>query len=549
MVKLTFSKFYNYQGLTDFLKGMEVSYPNLISLLSLAKTPEGREVWCAKVTSKDSNIPIRARPGYLALGNMHSIELAGSMACLYLLERLVRGYEKEEHIKDLLNRQVFYIIPRLSMDGAEYSLTTLRNVRSRRIDLREKNVVYPEDLDGDGKILSMRWQAPDGDYKLSSKDPRLTIPRNPWDWEGPFYHMWAEGLIHDWDGESIESSRIWPDFNRDFPANWQPAPEVIGHGDGPLSNPETKGLAEFVLSRPNIINAIDFHTGNSAVFIPTAAIEEKADSLEDADFFRTLGKRAQAITGFPLLGGYDEIKMGPPSDGVPGTFKDWLYEHLGIVPFLMEMGVFYNYLGVSTEEYFYYDNVSQREERLGLTLLEWHDDNPKYGLFFDWKPHVHAQLGPVELGGWNWVLRGNPPLSRLRRVCRKAVTFILEHANYIPQLHVSSVKVSEVSPHIFELIVEITNRGKLPTNITKRGIDIRPAPKVSLTSPEDFKLIEGENPMSLGHLIALNGRYKARWVIGAHRGMGIWIEVNSEKGVYIKKNIKLVPSKERGIAE
>jgi murein tripeptide amidase MpaA len=57
-------------------------------------------------------------------GNTHAGEVTGSMAALYLIEHLLENYGSDDLVTRLLDEQAFYVLPRLSPDGAERYLTT-----------------------------------------------------------------------------------------------------------------------------------------------------------------------------------------------------------------------------------------------------------------------------------------------------------------------------------------------------------------------------------------------------------------------------------------
>lgn len=540
---MKFNEFYDYQHLTDFLFSMVESAPDMLSLFPIADTPEGKCVWCVELGDKAGR-PFEERHGFLALGNMHAVELAGSNVCMYLLKYLIDNRRSDPRVEEVLKERVIYIIPRVAVDGADYILRTYNRVRSKPTKIKERNVPYPEDIDGDGKILTMRWKSEDGNYKLSELDPRLTIPREPSDVDGPFYNMCVEGFIHEWDGGKVGTSRSICDFNRNFPANWQPVHIARGQKKYPLSEPETRGLADFVLSHPNIVASADFHTGNPAIFLPNATVEKIARHAQDARSFKEIGQLAQDITGFPLLSGYDEVRTGEPSKGLPGSFKEWCYEHLGLHSFVIELGLFYNYLGVTTHQAGSYPSASQREEELGSILLKWHDGNPEEELFFQWRAYEHPQLGQVELGGWNWILWSNPPPMELEGVSSRCTDFVMEYLSYAPSVKIEDTNVEKLSEDIFKVSACVINRGKVSTSITRQGMDTSPDsnPRVIMESPDEIEFIIGKEYQEIEHLGALRDQKKLEWVIKISPSSHVTLKVQSDKGVYAAKTLPLEES-------
>src|SRR5258706_11383279 len=128
----------DYDKLTAQLRAWCDAYPGLARMSSLAKTPEGREVWLLTVgTDAD-----RIRPAAWADGNVHAGELAGSSVALAIAEEALRLHlepgndDLPKPVADRLREVLFYIVPRISPDGAEHVLRTGRLVRSVPRDTR-----------------------------------------------------------------------------------------------------------------------------------------------------------------------------------------------------------------------------------------------------------------------------------------------------------------------------------------------------------------------------------------------------------------------------
>ena len=110
---------------------------------------------------------------------------------------------------------------------------------------RESNAVYPEDVNGDGLILTLRQEHPDGEFVADPADPRLLVQRSSGS-RGPYYRTFPEGYIHDWDGSDQiriagfdglpdTPSRHYPpgrsfDWNRNWSYGWRPEGEQQGAG-------------------------------------------------------------------------------------------------------------------------------------------------------------------------------------------------------------------------------------------------------------------------------------------------------------------------------
>ena len=89
---------------------------------------------------------------------------------MQLIDHLIARHSRDADIHRLLQERVLYVIPRLAVDGADYVLQTLNRVRSVPPRVRRvRNTIYAQDIDGDGRILSMRVQDRRGNLKVSAR--------------------------------------------------------------------------------------------------------------------------------------------------------------------------------------------------------------------------------------------------------------------------------------------------------------------------------------------------------------------------------------------
>ena len=150
--------YYNYQEMTDFLKSAQKNYPKLMSLQSLGKTSFKREIWLATITNPETGTA-DSKPAFWVDGNTHASEISGTQSAMYLIYRLLTESKKNPELQYLLDHVTFYVVPRISADGAEYFLETEHEVRSSLVPWpnppAHENLI-PEDINGDGMILTMR---------------------------------------------------------------------------------------------------------------------------------------------------------------------------------------------------------------------------------------------------------------------------------------------------------------------------------------------------------------------------------------------------------
>src|SRR6187431_822332 len=188
-----FDQFYRHEQLTRLLQDYAAALPHLVQLQSLGKSHEGRDIWLLIVgnqaTGRDTD-----KPAIWVDGNIHAAELTASTACLYWLHQLVSGHGIDLDITQLLDTRCVYLCPRLNPDGAELALADRpRHIRSstRRYPFDEEPVegLTVEDVDGDGRMLTMRIRDPHGAYKKHPTEPRLMVAREPGEFGGDYYRL------------------------------------------------------------------------------------------------------------------------------------------------------------------------------------------------------------------------------------------------------------------------------------------------------------------------------------------------------------------------
>ncbi len=266
MRKPNFNKYLRYDELTRLLKQYAKEYPNLLKLESIGKSYEGRTVWLVTVTNFKSG-PDAEKPALWVDGNIHASEVAASAAALYHIYTLVTKYGKDKQITQALDTRAFYIVPRVNPDGAEWALADKPKVvrsstRPYPYDEEPVDGLFEEDIDGDGRILSMRIPDTNGSWKKHPKEPRLLIRRDPAETGGKYYRVLPEGLLKNYDGATIEirSPKEGLDLNRNFPVVWKQEAEQSGAGPYPVSEPESRNLVDFIVKHPNITGVVTFHT-------------------------------------------------------------------------------------------------------------------------------------------------------------------------------------------------------------------------------------------------------------------------------------------------
>ncbi len=502
-------RYYLYDEMTHLLKKWAEQFPGLCRLESIGKTFEGRDLWLMCVTDMQTGSP-EDKPALYIDGNHHAGEVTGSAVCLWTIDYLITQHEQGNHeIVDLLRRRTFYILPRVSADGAELFLTTPHLLRSSTRPYpwkEEPKGLVREDIDGDGRILQMRVPDPDGEWKVSSRDPRLMIPREPDEEGGQYYRLLPEGMLHDWDGGEIRLARSpWGlDINRNYPAHWDVESRQPGAGPYPLSEPETRSIAEFLSTHRNVAGAMSYHTTAGAILRPYCTKGDAEMPPGDLAIYQALGRRGEKLVGYPCISVYERFLVDKRKP-LLGVFMDWLYEHLGIITFSTELWDAAQRAGIPPD----FTRRRQWSEEEQLKLLAWNDRELAGRGFVPWRPFKHPQLGEVEIGGWDSkFFLINPPTSYLEAECRKNAMFTLAHCRALPELVLVNPRWERLGEDVYKLSITLRNRGYLPTSGSEQAKTtgfLRPL-RVELELPEGAQLVYGRQSEDLEHL---DGRYKA----------------------------------------
>ena len=461
MKKPDFACYLDYAELTKTLREMVQENGNLAKMYSIGKTYEGRDMWAVEITNFEKGSPEK-KPGMYIDGNHHAGEVTGSAVCLYTVWYLLSNYGKDPLVTGLVDDRTWYILPRISVDGAEVFLHTPMTLRSstREYPPRENDDgLNAEDIDGDGWILQMRVQDPDGDWNVSAKDDRLMVRREPWDQEGSFYKVYPEGIIKNWDGGEIKMAQPkWGlDINRNYPAFWEPDNVQRGAGPYPLSEPETRNVANFILAHPNIVGAMSYHTTMGAILRPACTRPDSKLPALDVTLYKTIGQKGTDLTGYPHVSTYEDYTFDK-SRPLKGVFMDWLYEHLGIITFSTELWD----ASVAPATTFRPPRQKRRGESVGL--LRWNDRELAGQGFVRWREFNHRLGGRDRRLEIKFVLT-NPPPQFLEGECHKNCMFTLYHAASLPEVEIEKPRSSW--PKASTGVVVVSNKTHAHQRITR----------------------------------------------------------------------------------
>jgi len=513
------SRYLPYDELTAQVKAWAESFPDVVRLASLGTTPEGREQWLLTIGPD----PDRIRPAAWVDGNTHASEVAGSSVALAMAEDMIRLHvegaarELPPAVAERLREVLFYVMPRMTPDGAEQVLSAARYVRSVPRDERPDRSAprwILGDVDGDGLALAMRVRDAGGDYVESPERPGLMVQREIAD-EGPFYRIYPEGMIEHFDGHTIPSASFLCDnpidLNRNFPYGWTPHHDQPGAGPFPTSEPEARNVVAFASRHPEIFAWINLHTYGGVLIRPLGHAPDSKMDQDDLALFRQVEAWMEEHTGYPTVSGYEEF-LYEPDKPLHGDVTDFAYHQRGAISYAVELWDLFKRLGMARPKKFveYYARLS----RADLTRLAWWDRDDNQGrVFRPWRPFRHPQLGDVEVGGIDprvgvW----NPPFEELATVCEAQSAAYLRVASLAPRLQIGRVDRTPLGGDLTRVEIRVENVGYLPSYVlaSAKKLDWNEPVHADCTADGCALVDPGDAHKILGHLDG--------WGRGLHNG-------------------------------
>ena len=557
---LRFDTYYRYDDLTRLIHAFAEARPDLVQVESIGKSYEGRDLWLATVT-RFATGPAAEKPAFWVDGNIHATEVSASSAALYLLHKLTTEDGTNADVTRVLDTRAFYIVPRVNPDGAELALADrprwLRSsVRPYPFDEDPVEGLQREDIDGDGRMLSMRVPDPNGAWTPHPDEPRLMIRRGPTDVGGAYFRLLPEGRLLNYDGVQIKVQRPKEglDLNRNFPSEWRPEGEQPGAGEFPASEPEIRALVAFIVSHPNITGGVTFHTFSGVLLRPYGTKADDQMPAEDLWTFQKIGAKGTELTGYPNISVFHDFKYHP-KEVTTGDFDGWLYDTLGVYAWTTELWSPQRQAGL--KDYKFIDWFREHPAEDDLKMLTWNDEKLGGKGYVNWQPFDHPELGPIEIGGWDFAhCWRNPPPEFLEAEIAPHADWLIWQALISPKLEILQAEATPLGGDAYQVRLVVQNTGWLPTYVTKKALErkaVRPV-IVELTLPDGATLHVGRLREELGQLegrcyedagnfgrIAdpTDDRAKFDWVIHAPQGGTVQVTARHQRAGTVRTEIPL----------
>lgn len=465
-VPLRFDRYYDYDQLVEAMQALHQAYPDLTTLDLVGYSEEERAIYALNISNPNTGDHL-SKPGVYVDGNIHGNEVQAGEVCLYLANRLLTQYGINDQITSLVDKNSFYIIPVVNVDGRyhffEDANTSSSNRSIRRPKDDDKDGLFDEDLyddlDGDGNICDMRKSDPNGTHRTDPYDPRLMVRVKPGE-KGEWILLGREGIDNDGDGKINEDTEGYLDPNRNWGYNWEPNYVQRGAGYYPLSGTGLKAIANYLLERPNVIVVWAFHNAGGMYLRGPSTKDEQEFPSGDLDVYDYLGDNSEMITP-----GYEYLVLWKDLYATYGDFTGFTSNIIGSYGFVGEL------FQSQTETYALNEDLKKagernREEGAGDSnhqRLKFNDHVVQGELYKPWTKFNHPVYGEIEIGGWTKMSSRLPHPFMLQDLAHRNASAVIFSAAQTPEIKVELMEKEKIGKNLYQVRIRLLNDHAIPT--------------------------------------------------------------------------------------
>ncbi|HIG99514.1 MAG TPA: zinc carboxypeptidase [Thermoplasmata archaeon] len=274
-------QYHTYDALTDELHSLQENYSSLMSLSSIGKTYEGRDLWMVKLS--DNVETEEEEPGVLFMAAHHGNEWPGVEICLFFIRYMLENAQNSSlpEVQNVLNTTQIYLIPMVNPDGV--TADTRKNCAPNHGPFGKKPTITSY-----GVNLNRNYDDP---WFLAYLFPlRYYLPM------------------------------ILPDASFNY------------RGPYPFSENETQAVKHFTEAH-NFSISISYHSYGEFIIYPWMHTTKQTP---DEMLFRSVGENISLINGYYLLVKND--RLIPLYGGTLGSSENWLYREKGALAYTVEVG-------------------------------------------------------------------------------------------------------------------------------------------------------------------------------------------------------------------
>ncbi|MFQ6047400.1 MAG: M14 family metallopeptidase [Gemmatimonadales bacterium] len=578
-VPVDWAMHHDHEEVTRLVRAWADEYPNLVTLESLGTSVQGRDLWLLTVTNRDAG-PAPDKPALWIDGHSDGGEVLCKEVALYLIGYLLDNH-RTDRVARILERVTLYIEPDANPDPGEQVIQPPEPGVFQGVS--RTGYLYPwdgdgdgvsdedppEDVNGDGLVVSMRVRDPNGEWKLHPEDSRLVVRREAGDGPeaGPFYRFYpTEGIDNDGDGRINEDWLGGFDSNRMYPVNWRMEWRQKGAPPYPLFTPEPKAIVDAVLARPNIGALISLHTsgvfpGGTLWQAPASQFPDEFLSYDVRFLYPTFGRvyeRVMRREGYPYSRATAaNVREREPRGEIPATLIDWAFINYGMLAWTPEIwarGVF---------DYDGDESISP------LETMRWNEEEWNGRLFVSWREAQHPTLGTVEVGGWrnDFDAHGLTPPEGFVYRSEQILPWFLFVLESLPRVVVRDMRSDQIEDGVYRVTTMIGNNGFLDTPVTERAASLAAERNVETGESSFVQLVPGgladitgedgtvvgNSRREVGHLKGWNAgdrfrsevsrdwprKVQVSWVVQGGPGTRVTVRAGTPRAGFAERTIQL----------
>lgn len=512
----------------------------LATPLELGVTAGGRPLLGVTLAAPGP-VPAKDRTTILVVGGLDGASLAGSEAAVRIVEDLLVSIDR------LPPSIAVIVLPWANPDGLARTFQGAIATRNdRALDEDQDGRIDedgPDDLDGDGVVLSMLVPDPDGPFARAA-DPRFLRRAESADRER--WSLVPEGRDDDGDGRFNEDGPGGLRLDTAFPVGWTPA---LDRGLRPLEPLEAGALAGLCSAR-RVALALFLQENHGHVAVPGGTAEWRrtlAEALRaDAAGFEAL--RALLGAGGPprdLLSSEGRERGGHPVDWLYASQRvlavEWAVWGPGDSPDRSPGGV-----GVSEGSFSArLARPLELEEQDGLRGVDseerrwarWLDDTRGGIGYVDWLPVELGNGRQALVGGWEPQTRDNPPPELLPTVLEGVGERLLDVVEALPRLELQ-VDAVERAGGVVSVRARVRNGGELPTGVGPRGAGDAGV-RLELVLPEGATLLAGREEARFAPLAGGAATLPQSWLLRAREHSLLQVRISTRWSGTITAEVRL----------
>ncbi|MBK7876962.1 MAG: hypothetical protein IPJ77_14660 [Planctomycetes bacterium] len=515
-------------------------HPQMATVLPVADSRGGRKLEVLRLAAGER---AKGRPAILVVANLEGPWAWTTGLVLDEARELAARYATDAAVKELLDTTTLYLVPCANPDAAEARFATpLVEERAGapwadddRDGLAGED--GPSDVDGDGRVLWMRKADPEGEWIADPADARAMVKADRAKGERGAWKLFVEGRDSDVDEKTGEDPLADVQVGRNFPNGWKEhAPEA---GPWPMSEPEARGLAEFLLTHKDVQLVVVYGAQDNLLEKPKTGPDEggrgrlAATPESDAKLLAELGRRYKELTSAKAKGEGDEH----------GTFAAWCQLERGlpvlsIAPWSLPL----DEEAPKKDEAPKDDETSKdaakkdapkkdkekREPSDDAKRLRWIDAKNEGARFVAWKPFQHPELGAVEIGGFAPYALIEPPEGERAAIADGQRAFLASLGAALARVKLVDARAKDLGG-VWKVEVAVENASYLPllTAAGRRTSAPRPA-RVVLRLPPSATLVAGDKQTLVRDLPGSGGRKELTWLVLGAAPSQIQIEVDTD---------------------